>query len=224
VIQKMPPRTGFPSDEEIVRRVRAGDSDLFEVLMRRYDQRVYRVVRSVLRNDSESEEVTQKAWVRAFTHLDQFRGRARFSTWLTRIAIHEAWADARRQRRFEALETRSDRQGEQRSALTINLDDPERQASRREAASLLETAIEALPSPYRVVFVLRELEELSTAETAACLELTADTVKTRLHRARAMLKRDLARFEFARTSIYRFLGARCDRMVKAVFDRLRRRD
>lgn len=222
MIQEIPSRASFPSDEEIVRRVRAGDIGLFEVLMRRYDERVYRVVRSVLRNDSETEDVTQKAWVSAFTHLDQFRGRARFSTWLIRIALHEAWADARRRRRYEALKAPSGSDGERRSASTVSLPDPEQEASRREAASLLETAIEALPARYRVVFVLRELEELSTAETAACLELTGDTVKTRLHRARTMLKRDLARFGFARTGIYRFLGARCDRMVKAVFAHLRR--
>jgi RNA polymerase sigma-70 factor (ECF subfamily) len=220
----MPPRAGFPSDEEIVRRVRAGDIDLFEVLMRRYDERVYRVVRSVLRNDGETEEVTQKAWVSAFTHLDQFRGRARFSTWLTRIALHEAWADARRRRRNESLETPSARDGEWGSASTVSLRDPEQEASRREAASLLETAIEALPARYRAVFVLRELEELSTAETAACLELTTDTVKTRLHRARTMLKRDLVRFGFGRAGIYSFLGVRCDRMVEAVFNHLRRRN
>jgi RNA polymerase sigma-70 factor (ECF subfamily) len=220
----MLPQAGFPSDEEIVRRVRAGDVDLFEVLMRRYDERVYRVVRSVLRNDGETEDVTQRAWVSAFTHLDQFRGRARFSTWLIRIALHEAWADARRRRRYEALKAPSGRDGERRAASTVSLRDPEQEASRREAACLLETAIEALPARYRVVFVLRALEELSTAETAACLEVTGDTVKTRLHRARAMLKRDLARFGFARAGIYRFLGARCDRMVKGVFARLRRRN
>ena len=218
----MPSRAGFPSDEEVARRVRAGDVDLFEVLMRRYDERVYRVVRSVLRNDAETEDVTQKAWVRAFTHLSQFKGRARFSTWLTRIALHEAWADARRRRRYEALETRSARDSERRSPSIMSPRDPEQEASRSEAASLIETAIEALPARYRVVFVLRVLEELSTAETAACLELTVDTVKTRLHRARAMLKGDLARFGFARAGVYRFLGVRCDRMVEAVVDRLRR--
>ena len=163
--------------------------------MRRYDQRVYRVVRSVLRNDGETEDVMQKAWVSAFTHLDQFRGRARFSTWLIRIALHEAWADARRRRRYEALKEPSGKDDERRSASRVSLGDPEQEMSRREAASQLEAAIEALPAPYRVVFVLRELEELSTAATAACLVLTADTVKTRLHRARAMLKRDLARFD-----------------------------
>jgi RNA polymerase sigma-70 factor (ECF subfamily) len=207
------------SDEEVVERIRAGERDLFEVLMRRYNQRLYRVARSVLRNDAESEDVVQDAWVRAFTHLDQFEGRARFSTWLTRIALHETWARARRRSRFESIDEGSN---ENKLTKTSGTPDPEQDASNREIASILEGAIEALPESYRSVYVLRELESLSTEETAECLDLTGQTVKTRLHRARSLLRRNLGdRVGPAAARAYAFDGARCDRIVAQVFARIR---
>lgn len=207
------------SDEEIVERIRAGEADLYELLMRRYNQRLYRVARAVLRDDAEAEDVAQDAWVRAFTHLDQFEGRARFSTWLTRIALHEAWARARRGARFESIDARSGEGAPMNVTSTGR--DPERSASDRELASVLETAIEALPETYRSVFVLREIEDLSTSETAECLELREETVKTRLHRARGLLRRALLeRVGEATAASYAFAGARCDRMVANVLGRI----
>jgi RNA polymerase sigma-70 factor (ECF subfamily) len=207
------------SDEEIVERVRSGEVELFELLMRRYNQRLYRVARAVLRDDGEAEDVTQEAWVRAFTHLDQFAGRARFSTWLTRIALYEAWGRARRSRRFESIDAVPSEREEMRKSSTGR--DPERKTFDREIGKVLETAIEALPQVYRAVFVLREIEALSTAETAACLDLTEEAVKTRLHRARALLRRDLLASAGAATAeALTFAGARCNRMVESVFARI----
>jgi RNA polymerase sigma-70 factor (ECF subfamily) len=207
------------SDEQIVEEVRAGDLDRFEALMRRYNQRLYRVARAVLRDDGEAQDVVQDAWVRAFTHLDQFAGRARFSTWVTRIALYEAWGRARRRSRFESIDDDASATAMRHRAAGP---DPESAAADREIASILESAIENLPEGYREVFVLREVETLSTAETAECLELTPENVKTRLHRARGLLRRNLtARAGTAVESAYAFDGARCDRIVASVMERLR---
>lgn len=208
------------SDEEVVRRVRAGQIDLFEVLMRRYNQRVYRIARAVLRSDTEAEDVTQEAWVRAYAHLDQFAGRAEFRTWLGRIALHESWARARRGRRQESLETApgaEDRKVKPESPAP----DPEKAAFDREVRSLVEAAVEGLPEIYRTVFMLRHVEELSTSETAELLELSEETVKTRLHRARSALRRELlAEAGAGIRQAFPFLGARCDRMVASVLARI----
>ena len=209
------------SDEDVVKRVRAGQVDLFEVLMRRYNQRVYRLARAVLRNDSEAEDVAQEAWVRAYTHLDQFAGRAAFSTWLSRIALHEAWARVRRGKRLEAIEPDPESAGRPMRQTSAD-PDPEGVVLGREMRSLLEEVVEALPESYRTVFVLRQIEELSTAETAECLELSEETVKTRLHRARATLRQGLlARIGAGIKQTFPFLGGRCDRMTGLVLARIK---
>lgn len=206
------------ADEEIVRRVLAGETDSFDILLRRHNQRVYRAVRAVLRDDAEAEDVTQEAWVRAFSHLDQFESRSRFATWLTRIAVYEAWARARRRRRVDPMD---DREGSEMT-MSSGIRDPEMQASNGELRASLESAIEALPDPYRLVFVLREVEQLSTAETAESLEVSEETVRTRLHRARAHLRRQLlAKIGPTMTLAFPFLGARCDRMTRNVMARVR---
>ncbi len=208
------------SDEEIVNRVRAGEGDCFEILMRRYNQRLYRVARSVFPRDaSEAEDIVQDAWVRAFTHLEQFAGRARFATWLVRIALHEAWARARKRRR---ISNEPDPHQEECPMPTDRENaDPEREAADREIHVILEKAVEALPETYRTVFVLRAIEDLSTAEAAECLDLTPEAVKTRLHRARALLRRELlARAGAGEAALYPFAGERCDRIVAAVSARV----
>ena len=177
------------SDEEVVKRVCAGDNALFELLLRRYNQRVYRVSRSVLHDDAEAEEVAQEIWVRVYTHLSQFAGRSRFSTWLTRIAYHQAWAHAKRRKRFQSADVEAHRP--RRESRPPAGADPERDFSRRELRSVLESAVDTLPLAYRTVFMLREVEEMSTEETAAALQLTPSAVKVRLHRARALLRKDL---------------------------------
>jgi len=205
------------SDEEVVARVRAGDVASFEHLMRRHNPRVYRAVRSVLRNDGEAEDVMQDAFVRAYEHLDEFEGRARFSTWLTRIAVHEALARVRRGKRLVPL----DAYEEQPVMATGPEVGPEQRFSDVEMRSVLESAVANLPEDFRTVFVLRAVEGMSGAETAECLGISEETVKTRLHRARGRLRRVLGRsVEPELPKVYEFHLSRCDRVVAAVFRRI----
>jgi RNA polymerase sigma-70 factor (ECF subfamily) len=209
-------------DEDVVARVVAGDVDLFEVIMRRYNRRLYRVARSIVRDDGEAEDVLQHAYVEAFAHLAQFEGRARFSTWLTRIVIHEALARTRRRGRFVAMDDEGD--DVDRASVTLRgaPASPEEQAFAGELRSLIESSIEALPASYRSIFVLREVEGMSTAETASCMEVSEDVVKTRLLRARGRLRDELqARAGPAIASAFPFGAARCDRVVETVLRRIK---
>jgi RNA polymerase sigma-70 factor (ECF subfamily) len=207
------------SDEQIVERVLAGEPLLFEIIMRRYNQRLYRAARAILGDEAEAEDVMQEAYVRAYEHLAQFGGRARFSTWLTKIAVHEALARARRRRRFESMDAGSD--AEEFLAEPAHAPDPERSASDREIHRIVEDAVEALPESFRAVFVLRAVEEMSVAETAECLDLPEETVKTRLFRARARLQKEIHRRTTAAVpQVYAFHLSRCDRVVAAVLERI----
>lgn len=208
------------SDQEVIARIRGGDAALFEVLMRRYNQRVYRVARAVVKDEAEAEDVMQQAYLNAYVHLDQFAGRAQFSTWLTRIAIFEALSRRRRERPTESLDS-LDASGDRMDSLKAPAADPEREAYAGELKRLLESAVDALPEPYRLVFMLREVEGLSTAETADGLDIGEEAVKTRLHRARAMVRREL--FEKAGATgpeAFSFHLSRCDSVVHAVLDRI----
>lgn len=210
------------TDEQAVERVLAGETGLYELLMRRYNQRLYRISRSVLRNDLEAEDVVQDAWVRAYEHLDQFSGRARFATWVTKIALYEALARARSKNRFHTRGGSGEDERPDMEQFESPLASPESAAMRTELRELLEAAVERLPEHYRSVFVLREIEQLNTADTAACLDLKEEAVKTRLHRGRALLRRDLAeRIGAVSTEAFPFLGARCDRIVAQVMERIR---
>jgi RNA polymerase sigma-70 factor (ECF subfamily) len=212
-----PPTTAAAlTDEEIVARVRTGETRLFEILMRRHNQRVYRAARAILRDDGEAEDVMQDAYVRAYAHLREFEGRARFSTWLTRIAVHEALARSRRGRRFQPLDDQ-----ETQSMPTSPRFTPEELASDREVSVLLERAIDTLSDDFRSVFVMRAVEEMSGAETAECLGISEETVKTRLFRARARLQEALLEaMEPVTSRAYAFHLSRCDRLVAAVLSRL----
>jgi RNA polymerase sigma-70 factor (ECF subfamily) len=209
------------SDEQVVARVRAGETGLYEMLMRRYNQRLFRVIRSVVTNAGEAEDVLQEAWVRAYEHLDQFEGRAGFSTWITRIAFHEALARTRKSRRWISLEdSRGEIMVEAERGQTTS-ETPEMQAMRGQLGQMLQAAMDALPEIYRTVFVLREVEHLSTSETAECLELSEEAVKTRLHRSRVLLRRELEnRLGPAIAEAYAFLGTCCDRIVARVLERI----
>lgn len=208
------------ADEQVVERVRAGETALFEVLMRRHNQRLFRVARAVLRDAAEAEDAVQQAYLSAYTHLDQFAGQARFSTWLTRITLNEALA--RRGRRARLAEVNLEEAPEETSVtMRRPLSTPEEHASTRELTGLLEAAVDELPELYRVVFMMREVQELSTAETAACLDLSEEAVKVRLHRAKGMLREALFSRVGARApDTFAFLGARCDRIVASVLARL----
>ena len=204
------------SDLEIVRRVKAGEGALFELLMRRYNQRLYRVARGIVRNDAEAEDVMQQAYVNAYTHLGQFADRAKFSTWLTRITVYEALARLRRRGRLTEIDAMSDQ--DSRAVMASRGPDPEQEAMTGELRVALERSLDSIPEIYRMAFVLREVEGLSTAEAAQCLETSEDVVKTRLHRARVLLRRELmARAGYEAGEAFRFHAVRCDRVVAAVF-------
>jgi len=205
------------SDEEIVSRVVDGDTPLFEVLMRRHNQRVFRAARGILRDEREAEDVMQEAYVNAYTHLAQFDGRARFSTWLTKIAVYEALARVRRRRRYEPL----DDEPMETNVPTTSSPDPERQTFGRELGRLIESAVDNLGDGYREVFMLRQVEGLSTSETAHILGVSEDVVKTRLSRARHAIQRDLLdRTGAAAAAAFSFGQARCDRIVAVVLARI----
>ena len=203
------------ADEALIQQVLAGNTALFELLMRRYNERVYRAARSIVRDEHETEDVMQQVYVNAFTHLSQFNGAARFSTWLTRIAVNEALARVRRQGRYDSFD--EPRSKAEPFATHHPADDPERQAFAQELRGLLERAIDSLPNGMREVFVLREVEGLSTLEVAECLDVSEDVVKTRLSRGRALLRQLLMeRTGAAAPEAFRFYRPRCDRVVAAV--------
>lgn len=208
------------TDEEVVQRVRAGAVALYEILMRRHNQRLYRVARAILREDSEAEDVMQDSYVLAYQHLDQFEGRAPFSAWLTRITVRAALARLKARGRLQQLDFNED-SGEPAMNLADPALSPELLASRGELGHLLEEAVLGLPDQYRSVVMLRDVEELSTSETAAALELTEQNVKVRLHRGHAMLRGWLfERVGSKAKDAFPFMGVRCDRVVQVVLQRV----
>jgi RNA polymerase sigma factor (sigma-70 family) len=216
----MAPSPGNPlsslTDEALVERVRAGQVELFELLMRRHNARLYRAMLAILRDPTDAEDVMQEAYVRAYEHLHEFEGRAQFSTWLTRIAIHAAFARLRSRDRFEPLDV----DGNEPAVFTHPGTSPEQLASDVEMNALLQEALDELPEEFRSVFVLRAAQGLSVAEAAGILGIAEATVKTRLHRARLRLQETLERIEPALSSIYEGQGNRCDRVVGAVLRRI----
>jgi len=214
-------RTAFPEDEEIVARVVAGETPLFEVLMRRHNQRVYRTARSIVKDEAEVEDVMQQTYLAAYGSLGQFAGTAKFSTWLMRIAINEALA---RRRRALQLVTNEGAEEEPEGPMKVVSEsaNPEEQAFRRELASMLESAIDQLPESFRSVVMLREVEGLSTAEAADVLGISEELVKTRLHRAKHQMRESLIEDIDAHSQkAFPFYAPRCDRVVATVFARIR---
>ncbi len=214
------PKPESLTDEEVVQRVRAGETALYEVIMRRYNRRLYRIARAILHNDAEAEDVMQDAYVRSYEHLDQFAARSPFSTWLTRIAVNEALARLRLRNRNQPLDD-TGQDGELFMKMTSKSPDPEQSASGAQLREFLEEAVLGLPEQYRTVIMLRDIEELSTAETAQALDLTEVNVKMRLHRGHRMIRSWLFERIGARAKeAFPFMGVRCDRVVRGVLDRL----
>lgn len=214
-------------DEEVVARVLAGETELFEVLMRRHNQRLFRVARAIVRDDLEAEDVMQEAYVRAFAQLAQFEGRAQWSTWVTRIAVNEALARVRWRGRFVDIDGERPQEGtgtmdqQEQPRSPTGGSGPEDQVSSRELGVFLEKAVDSLSDLYRTVFVLRDVEELSTADTASVLGISEELVKVRLHRARAELRRVLdEHMGTATRELYGFHLSRCDRVVNRVMARI----
>ncbi len=204
-----------------MQRVLGGDAPLFEIIMRRYNQRLYRISRAILGDDAEAEDVMQEAYVRAYTHLDQFAGRARFATWLTKIAVYEAMARARRRGRMVEFDAFPEREQDDMVKPQPPTSTQEDDLLAKETRAVLEGAVDELPAQYRSVLVLRDVEGMSTAETADTLGLSLEAVKTRLHRAHAMLRKRLyLRFGATASDAFAFQAPRCDRVVAAVLARI----
>lgn len=213
-----------PGDFDLVQRAIARDGDAFRFIMQRYNQRLYRLARSILRNDAEAEDAVQEAYVRAFTHLDSFRGDSSLATWLSRITINEALGRLRTQRptvdiaTFEAQRTPAEII---QFPLTSKSDDPERTMAQRQLLQLVEQATDNLPEVYRIVFITRVIEGLSVEDTAEILGLRPETVKTRLHRARKLVREQLDKqIGPVLMDAFPFAGRRCERMTAGVVKRL----
>ena len=200
------------TDEAIAARVRQGETALFEILIRRHDQQLYRAARAILGDEAEAEDALQQGWLLAYSKLSQFAGHSKLSTWLTRIVINEALARRPRLRLQEEVEMAQ--APVDKPSLEAS---PETMAELGEMARLLEKAIDQLPELYRVIFVLREVQGLSTADTAECVGVSEDVVKVRLHRAKAQLREVVAtQLVVAAPNAWPFLGSRCERMVGRV--------
>ena len=217
--------SGAITDLEALERIKSGDSAAFELIMRRHNRRLYRIARGILRNDAEAEDAVQEAYVRAFKNLRQFKGKGPFSAWLAKIAINESLGRLRRAGAGSKAVSLDDpvqvEEANFMTALTFAGPDPEQSVAREEFRRLLETAIDALPEAYRLVFVLRGVEEMSVSEAADYLDVEPATIKTRYHRARRLLQKHLSGVvQATATDVFPFAGERCDRIVAGVFQKL----
>jgi len=223
--QARAPRTDHTGqdDAELIRRTLARDEAAVRTIMTANNRRLYRLARGILRDDAEAEDVVQETYVRAFTHLEEFRGGSSLSTWLSRIAINEALGRLRRERpRSElSLQPHGGLAAEIIPFPLATTDDPEKTMAQREIREVVERAIDELPDAFRLVFIARVIEGLNVEETADLLELRTETVKTRLHRARAMLRDNVERkIGPVVLDAFPFAGQRCARLTNAVLERL----
>lgn len=215
-------------DAELVRRICAGEPALFELIMRRHNRRLFRLARSILRNDADAEEAVQEAYASAYFKLRQFRGPDGFATWLYRIATNEALMRRRRQKPLYPMAFGPSGHTQNRDQDAVDeadwlqsAIDPESELYGLQLQHLLERAVDGLPDSYRATFVLREIEQLSTEQTAHALNIEEATVKTRVHRARRLLQQELTEdLQAALAGIYHFDGPRCDHIISRVFARL----
>jgi RNA polymerase sigma-70 factor (ECF subfamily) len=203
------------SDEEVVQRVVAGEPALFELLVRRHNQKIYRTARAIVKNEAEAEDVMQQAYIAAYQHLAEFKGDAQVSTWLVRIAVNEALGRLRKAKKLSLVDDES--VWESLMSQSTPPPSPEQQASTHELSQVLEAMVDTLPEIYRLVFTLREIEEMSTAETAAALGVSEDVVKQRLHRAKALIDDQLRKRTLAEAkTAFAFEAPRCNRITAAV--------
>lgn len=215
------------SEEDLIHLARQGSEVAVRLLIRRNNQHLFRVARAVLRDDAEAEDAVQETYVKAFTKLDGFRGASRFSTWLTRIALNECFSRRRRLRHttdVAELDTAVSKDPEfgQLFPLSLMPLPPDSETARMEMRAVLEQATDELPEAFRLVFILRDVEGLSIEETAEQLDIRPETVKTRLHRARHMLRNNIEqRLAATFSDIFPFDGARCTNLADRVVERLR---
>ena len=218
-------KTVSPADDDlsIVRRIVAGDHSAFELLMRRYNRRLYRLARGALRNDAEAEDALQEAYLSAYRSIGQFRGDAALFTWLTRLVLNECFGRLRREARRQNVIPMVD------SSVPVDLDEmtahdsgsPDNAAARGEMRALLERKLDDLPEAFRIVFVLRSIEEMSIQDAARCLDIPEATVRSRHFRAKSLLRESLAKeIDLAVRDLFEFGGSQCDRVVAQVLSRL----
>lgn len=214
------------SDAELVSLARQGDEPAIRAIVQRHNQRLFRTARAVIRSDWEAEDIVQAAYIKAFTNLATFRGEAELSTWLTRITLNEALGRVHARKNTTGLEEidmqTTSRGGEVlQFPSSLSATDPETELSRSQARHLLEQAVDELPDEFRTVFVLRDVEGMSTDEAASYLGIRPETAKTRLHRARKMMRQSIEkRLSGAFSALFPFDGARCafmaDRVIAAL--------
>lgn len=212
------------SDEEVIARVLKGEKELYELIIRRYNQRLFKICRAYVRDGDEAEDVVQETHIKAYEGLPKFERRSQFSTWLTRILINEALHRTKREKRFVHRDSSLPGNGEARDvedAGTLNTNNPLRSVMNNELRNILEQSIDKLPEKYRLVYVMREVEGMSVAETSACLKISETNVKVRLNRAKEFLKKDIGRV-YGDTVVYHFDLVRCDRIVDRVMKRIKR--
>jgi RNA polymerase sigma factor (sigma-70 family) len=202
-------------ENEVIGRIIKGEKELYEVIMRKYNQRLYRIARSIIKNESEIEDVLQETYIKAFIHLDQFEGRSQFSTWLTRILINQANACLLKKKKLQNSVSNNISENIKDEMSSIDAG-PDQQMVNKELKKYLEDAIDHLPENLRAVYIMREVEGLNVAETAECLNLSPENVKTRLHRSKAMLKDLLFAQAKGDLDVFRFGLERCDRLVMTV--------
>lgn len=215
------------SERELAARLAECDTNALEVLMRRYNQSLYRAARSILKNEEEAEEAVQDAYLKAYGAISNFRGNSKLSTWLIRIVINEALARQRKQQRRTAIIPIDSDAGvdstitEGATMSDAGSANPEQDAQRVEVRRLIERNIDKLPDAFRCVFVLRALEEMTVEETASCLDIPEATVRSRYFRARGLMREAIAReIDLNHEDAFSFAGARCDRIVAGVLARL----
>jgi RNA polymerase sigma-70 factor (ECF subfamily) len=219
-----PTSRAFAGDNELVRRALARDEAAVRTILKANNQRLFRIARGILRNDAEAEDVVQETYVRALTHLEGFRGDSSLSTWLSRIAMNEAMGRLRGRRATVELSSKQQQRNEAeiiQFPTSIASDDPEKSMAQREIQLVVERAIDELPQTFRMVFVARVIEEMTVEETSTLLGIKPETVKTRLHRARAMLRENVERkIGPVVLEAFPFAGRRCERLTEAVLKRL----
>ena len=213
--RRLPPPT--MKDEVIIRTILDGKKDDYELLIRRYNERLYRIGISILKNEEEVEDAMQEAYIKAYQQLTTFKMQSQFSTWLSRIMINESLAKVKRKKNHvEYSEVESEtHNGRIPHAVISNSVTPEKQILQKELKNILENAIQQLPQKYQTVFVMREIEGMDIRETAECLKISTENVKVRLHRAKEILKSKLKFFSHE-PELFSFQDTRCDRIVYAV--------
>ena len=218
---KLSDSTGKMPDTIVIRRVLSGEKELFEILLKRYNQTLYRVIRSYLKDEDDVEDTMQEAYLKAFSKLQQFKGNSSFSTWLIRIGINEALQRIRSLTRNKSVYEHKD---DLHAETILQIPDaqhmnPEKNIINKELVALIERSIDQLPDKYRTIYMLKEVEGLENEEIASCLSISSTNVKVRLHRAKELLKETI--YELSTdTEPFEFGKSKCDRLIDIIMKRI----